>query len=51
MTAIPLTDQIQPAKVGYLMKNGHTPSPLAEEYIKLLKKQIELIQLPLNTVT
>ena len=51
MTAIPLADQVLPAKVGYLIKNGHSPGLLAEEYMKLLNKQIELLQLPMYTAT
>lgn len=46
LAAIPFADQIQPVKVGYLSKNGHTLSPLGEQYISLLVEQIGKLSLP-----
>ena len=46
LAAIPFADQVQPVKVGYLSKNGHALSPLAELYIRLLVEQIRKLTLP-----
>lgn len=47
MAAIPFKDQNGAVKVGYLAKNSHAVSPLAEQYLQLLSKHIGLLQLPL----
>ena len=40
MVSIPFADQVRPVKAGYLIKNGHTLSPLGELYVRLLEKQL-----------
>ena len=46
MSAIPFADLSHPVKVGYLTKNGHVLSTLADAYIQLISKHIDLLRLP-----
>ena len=46
LVAIPFGDQIAPVKVGVLQKSGFETSMIADQYIELLRKHIDLLILP-----
>ena len=46
MIAIPFADQKEAVQVGYLRKNTGQPSEIAQQYVALLKKHAEKLNLP-----
>ena len=48
MIAIPFADQKELVQVGYLRKNTGDPSPVAKQYIELLKTHVNKLILPIT---
>lgn len=44
--AIPLKEPIEPLHVGFLVRNGHEPGPMAVRYLEYLEKEISLLRQP-----